>query len=102
MPHPYEGSTKEKMSWNVYKDVFVSFFTKPGVVPALIFFLFYRLGESQLVKVATPFLVDSRSMGGLGMTSAQYGIAYGTAGMICLTLGGILGGFSAAKYAASN
>ncbi len=98
MPHPYEGGAKERMSWNVYKDVFVSFFTKPGVVPALIFFLFYRLGESQLVKVATPFLVDSRSMGGLGMTSAQYGIAYGTAGMICLTLGGILGGFSAAKY----
>ncbi len=98
MPHPDEESTKERMGWKVYKEVFVSFFTKPGVVPALLFFLFYRLGESQLVKVATPFLVDSRNTGGLGMTSAQYGIAYGTAGMICLTLGGILGGITAAKY----
>ena len=98
LPRPEEHSTKEKMGWSVYKEVFVSFFTKPGIVPALLFFLFYRLGESQLVKVATPFLVDSRSVGGLGMTSTQYGIAYGTAGMICLTLGGILGGVTAAKY----
>ena len=98
MPHPDEKSTKERMGWSVYKEVFVSFFSKPGVVPALLFFLLYRFGESQLVKVATPFLVDSRSAGGLGMTSAQYGIAYGTIGMICLTFGGILGGVTAAKY----
>ena len=86
LPHPAENSNKEKIGWSVYKEVFVSFFSKPGVIPALIFFLLYRLGESQLVKVATPFLVDSRSSGGIGLTSAQYGIAYGTIGMICLTL----------------
>ncbi|MCU0456999.1 MAG: hypothetical protein MUE74_11910, partial [Bacteroidales bacterium] len=97
LPHPVENTEKEKMGWKVYKEVFVSFFSKPGVIPALIFFLFYRLGESQLVKVATPFLVDSRSAGGIGLTSAQYGIAYGTIGMLCLTLGGILGGITAAK-----
>ena len=98
LPHPAENDEKERISWGVYKDVFVSFFTKPGVIPALLFFLFYRLGESQLVKVATPFLVDSRSTGGIGLTSAQYGIAYGTIGMLCLTLGGILGGIAASKY----
>jgi len=98
MPHAAEETNREKIGWNVYKDVFVSFFTRPGVIPALIFFLLYRLGESQLVKVATPFLVDSRSTGGIGLTSAQYGIAYGTIGMACLTLGGILGGITAAKF----
>jgi len=98
MPHPEEKRTKERMGWAVYKEVFVSFFTKPGVIPALVFFLFYRLGESQLVKVATPFLVDSRSAGGIGLTSAQYGLIYGTIGMICLTIGGILGGVTAARY----
>ena len=97
MPHPDENRTSERMGWNVYKEVFVSFFTRPGVVPALIFFLFYRLGESQLVKVATPFLVDSRSAGGVGLTSAQYGIIYGTIGMLSLTVGGILGGITAAR-----
>lgn len=98
LPKPEEKNTREEMGWSVYKEVFVSFFTKPGVIPALVFFLLYRLGESQLVKVATPFLVDSRSAGGIGLTSAQYGIAYGTIGMLCLTLGGILGGITAARF----
>lgn len=98
LPRPKENEDKESVSWIVFKDVFVSFFTKPGVVPALIFFLLYRLGESQLVKIATPFLVDSRSAGGIGLTSAEYGIIYGTVGMISLTIGGILGGVLAAKY----
>jgi PAT family beta-lactamase induction signal transducer AmpG len=98
LPHPVENNNREKISWSVYKEVFVSFFSKPGTIPALIFFLLYRLGESQLVKVATPFLVDSRSSGGIGLTSAQYGIAYGTIGMACLTLGGITGGITAAKF----
>jgi PAT family beta-lactamase induction signal transducer AmpG len=98
LPRPAENNYREKISWSVYRQVFVSFFTKPGIVPALIFFLLYRLGESQLVKVATPFLVDSRSSGGIGLTAAQYGITYGTIGMICLTLGGITGGITAAKY----
>jgi MFS transporter, PAT family, beta-lactamase induction signal transducer AmpG len=98
LPHPVENKDKERVSWVVFRDVWVSFFTKPGVVPALIFFLLYRLGESQLMKIATPFLVDSRSAGGIGLTAAQYGIIYGTVGMVSLTLGGILGGITAAKY----
>jgi MFS transporter, PAT family, beta-lactamase induction signal transducer AmpG len=98
MPHPVENDIKEKISWNVYRDVFVSFFTKPGVIPALMFFLLYRFGEAQLFKIATPFLIDSRVAGGLGMSSAQYGIIYGTVGVICLTLGGITGGITAARF----
>jgi len=98
LPHPADNVVKEKVGWKVYKDVFVPFFTRPGVIPALSFFLFYRLGEAQLVKVATPFLVDSRGAGGIGLTMAQYGIAYGTIGMLCLTLGGIMGGIIASKF----
>jgi PAT family beta-lactamase induction signal transducer AmpG len=98
LPHPVENVTKEKISWSVYRNVFVSFFTKPGVIPALMFFLLYRFGEAQLFKIATPFLIDSRSAGGLGMTSAQYGIVYGTVGVVCLTLGGIIGGITAARF----
>jgi len=102
LPHPVENSDREGASWAVFMEVFVSFFTKPGVVPALIFFLLYRLGESQLMKIATPFLVDSRSAGGLGLTSGQYGLIYGTVGMLSLTLGGILGGVAAARYGLKN
>jgi MFS transporter, PAT family, beta-lactamase induction signal transducer AmpG len=98
LPRPIEVKEKTKVNLIVYGEVFKSFFTKPGIGPALIFFLMYRLGEAQLVKVATPFLVDARNSGGIGLTSAQYGIAYGTLGMICLTIGGILGGVVASKF----
>ncbi len=98
LPRIIEEKKISKVGMLVYKEVFASFFSKEGVIPAILFFVLYRFGESQLVKVATPFLVDSQQNGGIGMTSSQYGMAYGTIGMIGLTLGGILGGFFASKY----
>jgi PAT family beta-lactamase induction signal transducer AmpG len=98
LPHPKEVKSADSINLRVYGAVFISFFRKPGIVPALLFFLLYRFGESQSIKIATPFLVDSRASGGIGLTSAQYGIAYGTIGMLALTVGGILGGICAAKY----
>jgi PAT family beta-lactamase induction signal transducer AmpG len=44
-----------------------------------------------------PFLVASRDLGGLAMTTDQVGIAYGTIGILFLTIGGILGGMFASK-----
>jgi MFS transporter, PAT family, beta-lactamase induction signal transducer AmpG len=98
MPHPAENNEGKSEGLKAFIEVWNSFFSKPGVIPAVLFFLLYRLGESQLVKIATPFLVDSRSSGGLGLTSAEYGIVYGTIGIIALTIGGILGGVMAARY----
>ena len=75
-----------------------SFFEKPGIGLALAFMLLYRFDEAQLVKVISPFLLDGREVGGLGLTTSQVGLAYGTVGVIALTCGGLLGGFTAAKY----
>ena len=75
-----------------------SFFQKPGVLLAMAFILLYRFDEAQLVKVISPFLLDSRRAGGLGLTTSQVGLAYGTFGILALTCGGLLGGFAAAKY----
>ena len=75
-----------------------SFFQKPGVVLAMAFILLYRFDEAQLVKVISPFLLDSRDAGGLGLTTSQVGLVYGTFGILALTCGGLLGGFAAAKY----
>lgn len=75
-----------------------SFFQKPGVLLAMAFILLYRFDEAQLVKVISPFLLDSRELGGLGLTTSQVGLVYGTFGILALTFGGLLGGFSAAKY----
>ncbi len=73
-------------------EVFTSFFSKPGMGLAITFILFFRLGESQLVKMASPFLLDPTSVGGLGYSTTEVGTIYGTIGVIFLTIGGILGG----------
>ncbi len=75
-----------------------SFFQKPGLGMALAFILLYRLDEAQLSKVISPFLLDGRAAGGLGLTTTQVGLAYGAFGVFALTCGGLLGGFAAAKH----
>ena len=80
-----------------FLNTFISFFKKENLGPALAFFLLFRLGESQLVKLASPFLLDSRESDGLGLTTSDVGLIYGTIGIIFLTVGGILGGYLASK-----
>jgi len=77
---------------------FGAFFRKPKIVVLLLFLLLYRLGEAQLVKMVQPFLLDPREQGGLGLTDDQVGLAYGTAGIIALMLGGLLSGFVVARH----
>lgn len=79
-------------------DTIISFFQKKGIIPAVLFILLYRLGEAQLGKMSTPFLLDSLEKGGLGLNNEQVGLAYGTIGIIGLIIGGISGGFIAAKH----
>lgn len=45
-----------------------------------------------------PFLLDPATEGGLGLSTAQVGLVYGTIGIIGLTLGGILGGVLVSRY----
>jgi len=89
----YESeSNEEKEKPAGFLEVFASFFKKPGIGIALAFILTYRLGESQLVKMTSPFLLDSPDKGGLGYSTEQLGTIFGTAGVIFLSIGGILGG----------
>ncbi|MFT5964823.1 MAG: PAT family beta-lactamase induction signal transducer AmpG [Flavobacterium sp.] len=72
--------------------VFSSFFQKKQIGLALTFILLFRLGESQLLKMLTPFLIDNQDVGGMGLTTQDVGVIYGTFGVISLTIGGIIGG----------
>ena len=76
---------------------FATFFRKPGIWLAMVFMLFFRLPEALSVKMLTPFLLDTTDVGGLGLSTAQSGLVYGTVGVIALTLGGILGGLWSAR-----
>ena len=100
LPHPVDDKPNLKEGENVIREffrTFALFFQKKNIGVALLFLLVYRLGESQLVKLASPFLLDSREMNGLGLTTGDLGLIYGTFGMIFLTLGGILGGILASR-----
>jgi PAT family beta-lactamase induction signal transducer AmpG len=80
-----------------FSATFVSFFKKRQAVAAIFFMLTYRFSEAQLLKLINPFLLDSRDIGGLGLTTGEVGLVYGTIGIIGLTLGGIIGGVVASK-----
>ena len=75
-----------------YFNVFLNFFNKKHIGLFIAFILLYRLGEAQLTKIASLFLLDERSVGGLGLSTEAVGFIYGTVGVSALVIGGILGG----------
>jgi len=81
-----------------FVQTFVAFFRKPKIGLILAFLLLFRFSEAQLAKLAPPFLLDSSELGGLAMSTGQVGFAYGTIGVLMLTVGGLLGGFMAARH----
>lgn len=83
-------------AFSSFADIIASYFKKPGIVTALLFMLLFRLPEAQLVKMINPFLLDSNADGGLGLSTTEIGITYGTIGVIGLIIGGIAGGICAA------
>lgn len=69
------------------------FFSKPGIVFALLFMLFFRFPEAQLAKMAQPFMLRTLGEGGLELSTATVGFAYGTIGVCGLLAGGLIGGW---------
>lgn len=100
LPYPTTDISAKKEGTSVFAEffrTFALFFKKKNIGLIIGFLLVYRLGESQLVKLASPFLLDSREVGGLALTTGEVGFVYGTIGILALVLGGLLGGFLAAK-----
>ena len=101
LPRPTEDRPAPRTTenpWRSFAGVFAGFFRKPQVLTMLGFLLFYRFAEAQLVKLVTPFLLDPRAEGGLGLTTQAVGLVYGTAGVLALTIGGIAGGWLISRY----
>lgn len=94
LPKPSDDrqSGQSQALFKEFIDTFVSFFRKKHIGQALCFMLLFRLAESQLLKLASPFMLDSRTVGGLGLDTSEVGFIYGTIGIIALAGGGILGG----------
>lgn len=94
------AASEKKTAGDIIREfarAWATFFRKPGIWLAVVFMLLYRLPEAFSVKMLTPFMLDPVEAGGLGLTTAQSGLVYGTVGVIALTIGGILGGVFAAR-----
>ncbi|MDD5629849.1 MAG: MFS transporter, partial [Elusimicrobia bacterium] len=79
-------------------EIITDYFRQDKIAATLAFILLYRLAEAMLVKLAAPFLLDPRSAGGLGLSTSQVGVVYGTVGVGGLVVGGILGGWLISRY----
>ena len=98
LPHPKSDQQAIGQGQNLFKEFFKtfgSFFRRKDIGVIIAFLMLYRVGEAQLIKMASPFMLDPRSIGGLGLTTGDVGLLYGTFGILALTVGGILGGIAA-------
>jgi len=93
-------NNKEKIK-NIFSEfgiTFSTFFSKKHAFIAILFLLFYRVAESQLVKLSSPFLLDKEAAGGMGLDTSTVGTIYGVTGVLALIIGGILGGIIVSRY----
>jgi len=78
-------------------DVIRTFFAKPGIWVAILFIILFRAGEGQIQTIGPLFLRDAKAVGGLGLSTAQVGAIYGTAGTLAFLGGSVAGGYFTAK-----
>jgi PAT family beta-lactamase induction signal transducer AmpG len=98
LPFPSSDTTGVLSKRKGFSEAFRTYFKQDKIIPIIAFILLYRLGEAMLAKMATPFLLDSASSGGIGLATDTFGYVYGTAGIISLAFGGILGGFLISRF----
>jgi len=92
-----ENKNEALLPFIEFLNAFVIFMQKKDIWNILGFLLFFRFAEAQLVKLVQPFLLDPRIKGGLGLSTSEVGIVYGTIGIISLMAGGLIGGYVISK-----
>ncbi|MED5618138.1 MFS transporter [Ideonella sp. BN130291] len=75
------------------KNVIVEFFRKPGIWLAILFIVLFRAGEGQIQTIGPLFLREARDHGGLGLSTDEVGLVYGTVGTAAFLVGSVLGGY---------
>lgn len=81
-----------------FRDTFTVFARKPHIISAICFILLFRLPEGLLTKIVPLFLTRTTAEGGLALSDVDFGLIYGTLGVIGLLGGGIMGGWAVSKW----
>ncbi|BAY11940.1 MFS transporter [Calothrix sp. NIES-2098] len=101
LPLPESDSPRQTQTQSEkipFVDIIQTYFRQEKIGAILAFILLYRLGEAMLLKVASLFLLDKIEKGGLAISTEQFGLIYGTFGVLSLIIGGILGGMIISRY----
>ncbi len=91
-----EVPKQEKTAGNVRKElleVITSFFTKKSILWSVLFIILYRFAEGFAIKIAPLFFKAPRASGGLGLSTSDIGLIYGTYGSAAFILGSVLAGY---------
>jgi PAT family beta-lactamase induction signal transducer AmpG len=80
-----------------FGEVVRTFFQKKYVLWGMVFIILYRFAEGQAIKIVPLFLRAARDHGGLGLTTSEIGIVYGTFGAAAFVLGSLLAGYFTAR-----
>jgi len=78
--------------WEQYVDPIKRLFQRPNFWWAVLFILFFKVGEAMLVAMANPFWIDR------GFTPGEIGFAVGTLGTLASIVGAIAGGTLTARW----
>ncbi len=98
LPRPATDHKATRDTRLPFLTIFKTYFQQEHIIPILTYIVLYRLGEAMLLRMVSPFLLDGREAGGLALTTATLGYVYGTAGVLSLVVGGILGGWLISKF----
>src|SRR5262249_5061132 len=97
LPSPPAPPRRNESFRREFVRAFASYLRQPRIGVVLAYILLFRLGDALLLRMAQPFLMDPRAGRGLGLTTEQIGIVYGTVGTLFSLGGGVLGGWLIAR-----
>lgn len=101
LPAPEESEKRVSSASEALRtvaDTWTSFMRKPRILLMLAVVFFYRFGEGFIEKIGPLFMMDSRSVGGLGLDNAAIGRINGTYATFGFLSGTLLGGLFAARF----
>jgi MFS transporter, PAT family, beta-lactamase induction signal transducer AmpG len=87
-----ETPTTFKEAANDFARVYIEFFKIDKLWLGLLFIFLFELGESQVLKIAPLFLLDSTQNGGLALNTGFVGLAYGVIASVAIMISGFIGG----------
>jgi len=92
------GNVKNtKEAYQTFLDVVKTFFQKKYILWGIVFLVLYRFAEGQAIKIVPLFMRASRQLGGLGLSTEDFGLIYGFFPPLAFILGSILAGYFTAN-----